>query len=278
MTLVAVWRTQNRLMAIADTRITRSAGNVLTEHGPKILPMSIVCREPDVTGDLNRISFHTKIGFAYSGSTLSALSAHALADTLMSNLVSLANTPPPSLQNIAQFFRNIAAEYMREVAQLADRSGLFSALIFGFCHRTKKFQGFEVRPLMEGGNFSCDLIEHDFQNDNSIAIIGSRPELLRKRIEDDRTAALARGDIHPVLDIDRPARALQSIINEGLEDSVGGAIQQGWATIAGFEIVAKMMPITPRPPSPRNAGLFVLGFDIMDIQQIGAHQVILGGR
>jgi hypothetical protein len=278
MTLVAVWRIENRLMAIADTRIVRGPGNVLTEHGPKLLPISIVCREPDATGDFNRIAFRTNIGFAYSGSTLSALSAHALADTLLSNLVSLTNTPPPSLHNLAQFFRNVAAEYMREVAQLAERSGLFSALIFGFCHHTGRFRGFEVRPLIEGGNFSCDLIEHQFQNLNSIAIIGSRPDLLRQRIEDDRAAALARGDDHPVLDIDRPTRALQSIINEGLDDSVGGAIQQGWATIVGFEIAAKLMPITPRPPSPRNAGLFVLGFDIMDIQQIGAHQVILGGR
>jgi hypothetical protein len=55
-------------------------------------------------------------------------------------------------------------------------------------------------------------------------------------------------------------------------------IQQGWATARGFELVAKMMPIIPQPPSTRNAGLFVLGFDIFDIQQVGGFRVSLTGR
>src|SRR6478752_8831702 len=46
MTLVAVWKAEGRLMAVADTRIARSAGNVLTEHGPKLLPITVVCRQP----------------------------------------------------------------------------------------------------------------------------------------------------------------------------------------------------------------------------------------
>lgn len=35
MTLVAVWNAEDTIYAIADTRIIRSAGNILTEHGPK---------------------------------------------------------------------------------------------------------------------------------------------------------------------------------------------------------------------------------------------------
>jgi hypothetical protein len=135
-----------------------------------------------------------------------------------------------------------------------------------------------TEPRLGHSPFVCDVIEHPLHQDNSIVIIGNCLDLLRQRIDMDREAAIARGDGHPVLDIDRPTRALQALINENADPSVGGMIQQGWATAAGFEITAKMRPITPRPPSPRNAGLFVLGFDLMDMQQVGQNIVSLTGR
>lgn len=55
-------------------------------------------------------------------------------------------------------------------------------------------------------------------------------------------------------------------------------IQQGWTSRAGFELGAKMAPITPQPPSPRNAGMFVLGFDTMELPQIGQNIVGMMGQ
>ena len=45
-----------------------------------------------------------------------------------------------------------------------------------------------------------------------------------------------------------------------------------------FRAIANMLPIEPRPPSPRNVGLYVLGFDIMDMQLVGAYQIAPWGR
>ena len=59
-------------MAVADTRIVRSPGNVLTEHGPKLLPLVVVCKQPGASGFFDREAYRAEIGFAYSGSTLSA--------------------------------------------------------------------------------------------------------------------------------------------------------------------------------------------------------------
>ena len=50
LTLVAVWRAEDPLMAVADTRIVRAPGNVLTEHGPKLLPITVVCKQPGPSG------------------------------------------------------------------------------------------------------------------------------------------------------------------------------------------------------------------------------------
>jgi hypothetical protein len=92
MTLVAVWKAEGRIYAIADTRIIRSAGNILTEHGPKILPLSVVCKQPGASGFFDKVVFAGSIGFAYSGSTLSALATHALADILSSASIGIGFT------------------------------------------------------------------------------------------------------------------------------------------------------------------------------------------
>jgi len=77
LTLVAVWRAEDRIMAIADSRIVRTRGNVLTEHGPKLLPITVVCKQPGPERIINKLVHRADVGFAYSGSTLSALAAHA---------------------------------------------------------------------------------------------------------------------------------------------------------------------------------------------------------
>jgi hypothetical protein len=277
MTLVAIWRAGNRLMSIADTRITRPASNVLTEHGPKLLPIRVQGKRPGPSGFFDQNAFRFDVGFAYSGSTLSALSTHALAGALLGNLAGPPGSPPPSMAEIAFFTAGISAEYMKEVGELNGRGALFSAIVFGSCHETQELRGFEIKPRLDHAPFTCDIVELGLQRYNSIAVIGSCPDLLRQRIVMDREAAIARGDTHPILDVNRPTRALQALIDERIDDSVGGMIQQGWATVAGFELVGRLCPITPRPPSPRNAGLFVLGFDIWDMRQVGANFISLTG-
>jgi hypothetical protein len=278
MTLVAVWRAENRLMSIADTRIIRDVGNVLTEHGPKLLPIRVRGRQPGASGFFDRDAFQFDVGFAYSGATLSALSAHALANVLLGNLAGPTGAPAPSMAEIAKLVGAISGEYIREIGQLNGVRALFGAIVFGFCHATQQLRGFEIKPRLSAAHFTCDVVEQPFQQNNSLVVIGSCPDLLQRRIHADREAAIARGDVHSILEMDRPTRVLQALINENADPSVGGMIQQGWATAAGFEIIAKMSPITPRPPSPRNAGVFVLGFDIIDIQQIGQNIVSLPGR
>jgi len=264
-------------MSVADTRIIRGVGDVLTEHGPKILPVRVHGRRPGESGFFDKDAFQFDVGFAYSGATLPALSTQALATALLGNLVGPTGIPP-SMAEIAYFISDISAEYMYEVGQLNGYNALFSAIVFGFCHATQQLRGFEIKPRLNHSPFVCDIIEHPLHQNDSIVVIGSCPDLLRQRVDADRDAAIARGDVHPIIDMDRPTRVLQALINENADPSVGGMIQQGWATAAGFEIVAKANPITPRPPSPRNFGLFVLGFDIMDMQRVGPNFVNLMGR
>jgi hypothetical protein len=131
MTLAVVWKVDGRLMAAADTRISRSAGNVLTEHGLKLLPISVVCRQcPLDGGAFDKEVYRADFGVAYSGATLTALAAHALSNTLLSNLNAPPGTPIPSLRDIADLFASVSARYMREVGQSSGLNSLFSGEIF----------------------------------------------------------------------------------------------------------------------------------------------------
>jgi hypothetical protein len=284
MTLVAVWRTDNRLMAIADTRIIRAPGNVLTEHGPKLLPLTISCRQPGPAGFFDKEVYRANAGFAYSGATLSALAAHALANTLLSKLIGQTGAPPPSLYEIAYFVAGASAEYMRDVCQLSGQGGLFSAVVFGWCPTQNNLRVFELHPLIQEGQFQVNVDERVLAPitvggtaAQSAVIIGSSVARLAEDIDRQLASAQETG-AHPIVAYDTPKRALRSLITQGVDPAVGGAIQQAWVTATGFEIVANMEPITPRPPSTRNAGLFLLGFDTFDIQTVGHYQVASEGR
>jgi hypothetical protein len=272
-------------MAIADTRIVRSANNILTEHGPKLLPITVICKQPGAGGFFDREVYRNDVGFAYSGSTLSALAAHALSNTLLSKLIGAANVPPPTLEEVAHFIAGASAEYMREVGQLAGKDGLFSAIVFGWCPRHLTLRVFELRPDIENAQFRVNIQEHILNPikiggtaSEAAVVIGSAPSLLTEAIDKDLSEAKARGAVHEIVAFDAPKRALRKIISENAHEMVGGTVQQAWATSSGFQIISNMEPITPRPPSTRNAGLFILGFDTDDIRNIGNYRVASEGR
>lgn len=274
MTLVAVWKfdEQSRIHAIADTRI-KGAPGVLTEHGPKILPLVMICRKPKASGGFyDQEAYRAEFGFAYCGSTLSALASHALANILCSNLIGLPDAPVPIMDDIAAAVGAVSLQYMSEIGQLGGEGSLFGAILFGHCPRSGQSLAFEYRPSTGNGPLSLDIRKHVL-TESDVVIIGTGADILRERIEAIRADAS-----HPIIASDAPQKALESIISEGVIDSVGGVVQQAWSTPSKLEIVATMYPITPRPPSTRNAGLFVLGFDTSDMQQVGDFKVSLTGR
>ena len=165
MTLADVWfePAHDRIYGAADTRIARGPGNVLTEHGPKLLPINILCKQPGPSGFVDRPAYTTTVGFAYAGSTLSALATHALANTLLQNLAGPDGVPPPGVHHVAFSIGDVACRYMREVCQLSGTSGLFSAIVFGFCANTNKFRAFTLTPVLDPRPIRVRVTERDLQ-------------------------------------------------------------------------------------------------------------------
>jgi hypothetical protein len=266
-TLVAVWIAEGSINAIADTRIIRTAGNILTEHGPKILPLSVVCKQPGAAGWFDKVVFAGSIGFAYSGSTLSALATHALADVFTSHLVGNPGAQLPSLQDIAIAVGKIAQQYMQDVGQLAGATALFTATVFGQCPQLGQLRIFQIAPQLSNNAVEVAVTEFDTSDPDSVLIIGSCPDLLRQRIHDVRSAAE-----HQIVRDRAPIRALESIISDNSNESVGGSLQLAWVTSAGFEIIARGVPI-PAKENGRNMASLILGFDISDADYIGQYRI-----
>jgi hypothetical protein len=270
-TLVAVWIAEGSINAIADTRIIRSAGNILTEHGPKILPLSVVCKQPGTAGWYDKVMFAGSVGFAYSGSTLSALATHALADVFTSHLIGNPDAQLPSLHDIAIAAGKIARQYMQDVGQLAGPDALFTATIFGHCPQLERLRIFEIAPQLSSSAVQVTVTEFDTSDPDNVLIFGSCPDLLRQRIHDVRSAAE-----HQVVRDRAPMHALQSIIDDNSNESVGGSLQLAWVTSAGFEIVALAVWI-PAKENGRNMASLILGFDIGEADHIGQYKISTTG-
>jgi hypothetical protein len=251
----------------SQIRAFRMIGGVATEHGPKILPISVLCRKPAPSGFFTAENFRAQFGFAYSGSTLAALAAHALANIVCGNLIGREDFAPPSLHDIAAAVGSICLQYMRDVCALSGRAGLFRAVLFGFCPQLKTPLLYQLTPVTDGYPIEISLERHELIPDQ-VVIIGDQAQLLRDRIAERREKAE-----HPIIAADAPKDALQSLIDDGSIESVGGTIQQGWVSSHRFDLVATARPIEPQPPSSRNYGRFLLGFDIDSMPLIGSYQV-----
>jgi hypothetical protein len=159
-----------------------------------------------------------------------------------------------------------------DIGQTAGPGSFFSCIIFGHCPRTGQSWAFELQPSIGPFGIQIETTKHVLE-DNRVVIIGDKPQLLRDEIKKIRADAK-----HEIIVADAPMMALKSLISQNAIESVGGSVQQAWSYSSRLEIVATMEPITPKPPTSRNAGLFVLGYDTFDMQTIGAYQIILTGR
>ena len=153
-------------------------------------------------------------------------------------------------------------------------------MVFGWCPQQCSLRVFELRPAVTDAEFRVDIHEHLLTPiriggtaAESAVVIGSAPALLTQAIDRELSDAKERGEVLDIVAFDAPKRALRKMIAENVHEMVGGSVQQAWATVSGFQIVANGEPITPRPPSPRNYGTFILGFDTDDILTVGNYRV-----
>ncbi|MER9279594.1 hypothetical protein [Mesorhizobium sp. M0522] len=109
MTVVCLYLDGNRLICLADSRITGDERQIFSDNVSKIMILPVVVTrwgnnmQPVVASQL-------RFGFTYAGSTLLAFSAYAALSSACQTLASTNPKGPPSLEEIAGFLRVVVTK------------------------------------------------------------------------------------------------------------------------------------------------------------------------
>jgi hypothetical protein len=119
----------------------------------EIFQVPVFCRKTSSSaaerrvGDMSRL-YRTNYGFAFSGSTISALGTHALASACCQNLASSTKISPPSVEDVANLYRKLAEIQIGEMCSRLNPaewwSRLFKGYVFGHCLKTKRPEIFAI--------------------------------------------------------------------------------------------------------------------------------------
>lgn len=265
MTIVVLWYREkyDQLWCAADSRIS-TKGATTTDSGPKVLPVPVACRIPIAEAEfapLHTLSF----GFAFAGSTLSAISTHALATACTQNLAAkTADQSPPSLAAVANLFRCVGEHYVKDMSsRMAGNSAnvsqyFFEAVIFGFCPVKKAFQGFAIAPNLTGPEFQMVIGE-----------LVIRPKYFHPMGSGaERFVELSRK-----LDQTHKNPGVITTLREMLateeQPDVGGHFQIGIARRQGFEL----WPILNLAPGLMNRTVTFLGWDVDAIGLLDGYRI-----
>jgi|GEM_PF-7093053 len=253
MTIVVLWYREKlgELWCAADTRISRGAATA-TDSGPKILPVPVVCRKQ--IGEENWMAFHHQsFGFAYAGSTLSAISTHALATACTQNLVATTGSEKPiTLEAVANVFRSVGQHY---ISDMSSRMGsaekmqacFFEGMIFGFCFAAKKFKAYAIVPSLATGTFEMLIAELD-TSQNRFHPMGSGTQSFLQL-----NAELAQSHPNPGV-----MTTMQEMLAREVTPDVGGHLQIGVSTRTGFDV----LPILNSGSGPGTRFVSFLGWDV----------------
>ncbi|MDP3494272.1 MAG: hypothetical protein Q8R82_14260 [Hyphomonadaceae bacterium] len=181
MTLVASWIKYElpdknpTIWTVSDSKISIDE-DTLTLCGSKVLELHIKCKS--LKGLPPRNIYHTSsIGFAYAGSTLSALNVYATLDSILSNLGGneTKNNLPDYLaiidkaQRILKLY--LAKEQMCEIC------------LFGFCPKNKQPFISAIRPRLTDNGLEFEVENTFGENENLIVtLLGDKKEVFANQI------------------------------------------------------------------------------------------------
>ncbi|WP_010455901.1 hypothetical protein [Pseudomonas mandelii] len=227
MTVAVVWfnEAQRQIWCAADSRLSKGAG-VLMDGGVKVFEVPVVCRKEAgefnwvVTGDYS-------FGFVFSGSSISALSTHAIVVAMSKNLVERQGEESSiCLEDIAKLFQFVGERQIKEIGERLGAtehpsSCLFDCVVFGICPKKRALLAFEVKTSIAEGVMS-EIIVHEVGPGFCLAI-GSGAETFNSMMK-------AGGKRVP------PLTVLTKMLSEEVRPDVGGYLQAGVVGEGGFRV------------------------------------------
>jgi len=233
MSTIAIWinsEESKSIWAVSDTRYSSPDNhNLVTDYGPKIYEMQIICKKPDTTGFMNQIYWQQKIGIAFAGKAIIALCIITNINKILSSLVSTEDAIP-SIIDIHKLVERIACQYTTPI--INNNPIEFST--FGYCYLEKKFKIFTTQIPRRGNSVSEDNSEFC---ENEVLLLGSHKAEIREKI----VAYKALNEMHSINRI--PLIIIKDIIKKSEYLDIGGGIQLGITLGINFELFSIAEPI-----------------------------------
>lgn len=218
MTLLVCLRETGRVLLLADTRISGDVG-VKTDSGPKLLSVPIKVSQgspaplPSVSG---------VYGFAYAGSTLSAMSAYALAVTCLQSLVTPEVPRLPSAEAVADLIGRIGTRYIREIG------APFDCFVVGQADQGNAPEAFCLRTVMRDGLATLGTAALDKTRSGFWALgSGAEPFMAYAKAGAPWPSVMA---------------SVMAFIDADIDPRVGGHLQAGVCDAEGFSPYLIMKP------------------------------------
>lgn len=263
MTIAVLWYRQkfDELWCATDSRISR--GKVTTtDSGPKILPVPVLCHK--ASGENYERSHTHSFGFAFAGSTLSAISTHALVTACTQNLATAEKiSGPPRLEVIAELFRAVGEDFISDISTRATGATnltayFFEAYIFGFCPVKQAYQGFCIAPDIRGPTFKMLKAEMVIRPNVFYPMGSGADTFVELSRELDKTHR------NPGVVI-----TLREMLKRERVASVGGHFQIGVAHKCGFDL----RPILNLGEGALNRTVTFLGWNVDSIGQLDGYRI-----
>jgi hypothetical protein len=263
MTLAVVWFREKlgELWCAADTRISGGA-RVLTDSGPKIFPVPVVCHE-HVNNTKWRVCKRHSFGFAYAGSTLAAMSTHSIASACTQNFAQKKGFKKPiGVESVANLYAEIGN---RQVIEMSSRQGaadsqsqfFFDAFVFGFCPAENRFTAFAIVSSIADGEFHFNVAP---------ILIGPGQYLPIGSGESAFVALMTELKDEPDAGV---ISTLREMVRRETQSDVGGHLQIGISTKQGFNVV----PVLDTSNGPGEAFVSFLGWDATSYKGLDGYTI-----
>lgn len=261
MTIVACWVNAEtnppQVCAVSDSRISAPDGSVISDSVAKIFSLPIVSRRPSASGHFDQIYYAHSFGLAVAGSALLSLNLNALLVPVLSNLICVPQGQDlaiPSLEDVASVVARLHTELCRQIGVTAGNRALSEAVVFGYCHRFRRYRIFRLSPVDGSAPLTVCCQEQDTSARETVLLLGVGQHEMAQRIADARARATSE-----IAWWRAPDWELRKVVASAMYPSVGGAIQLARASEHGTLLFASLEPINPGQAA---ATMKYLGLDL----------------
>jgi hypothetical protein len=258
-----------RFWMVSDSRLSaagHSGSQRLTDRAAKILEAPLVLRERAVGKAIGAPGRSTTLGFAYAGSSLVALQAYAAVLPLWSRLEITGPQALPSIQDCARHLSKFVEGYFREAESACQ------CVLIGYDDPTSALDGWLIEADVIDNKAEVTTRQLNLRDPGEIEVFGTGAK--------DALAALDNYACHRTSPHWRrePLQMIRQTLKQDRDGTVGGGVQIGLLTEAGFELNFDVQPLTVGDPVGQPlVKMTYRGFRLHEIAKVGDAQVILTG-